>query len=116
MRILNLVAILILALVALVIFGACNSTERTASKVATNANAMVANKVNPAPNPPDTARRVNVKEAQDLIASGAVVIDVRNQAAFDQGHIRGAKLIPFAEVANRSGELPRDRTIITYCS
>jgi 3-mercaptopyruvate sulfurtransferase SseA len=116
MRILNSVAILILALVALVVFGACNSTERTASKVATNANATVANKLNPAPNPPDTARRVNVKEAQDLIASGAVVIDVRNQAAFDQGHIRGAKLIPFSEVANRTGELPRDRTIITYCS
>ena len=115
MRILNSAAILILALVALVVFGACNSTEQTASKVVTNANATVANKVNPAPNPPDTARRVNGKEAQDLIASGAVVIDVRNQAAFDQGHIRGAKLIPFAEVANRSGELQRDKTIITYC-
>ena len=70
MRILNSVAILILALVALVVFGACNSTEQTASKVVTNANATVGNKVNPAPNPPDTARRVNVKEAQDLIASG----------------------------------------------
>jgi 3-mercaptopyruvate sulfurtransferase SseA len=117
MRILNSVAILILALVALVVFGACNSTERTASKVAPNSNATVANKVNPAQKPPDTARRINVTEAQDLIASGhAVVIDVRNQAAFDQGHIRGAKLIPFAEVADRSGELPRDKTIITYCS
>ena len=66
MRILNSVAILILALVALVVFGACNSTEQTASKVVTNANATVGNKVNPAPNPPDTARRVNVKGSARL--------------------------------------------------
>ncbi|HEX4900775.1 MAG TPA: rhodanese-like domain-containing protein [Pyrinomonadaceae bacterium] len=115
MRIFSSLAILVLAIAAAVLFGACNSTERTASKVAPTANPAAPNKINPAP--ADTARRVNVKEAQDLIASGrAVVVDVRNQAAFDQGHIRGAKLIPFAEVADRSGELPRDKTIITYCS
>lgn len=117
MRIYSSLAILVLAIAAVGLFGACNSTERTASKVAPTSNPAAPNKINPAPNPADTAHRVNVKEAQDLIASGrAVVIDVRNQAAFDQGHIRGAKLIPFAEVADRSGELPRDKTIITYCS
>jgi 3-mercaptopyruvate sulfurtransferase SseA len=116
MRIFSSLAILALAIGTLVLFGACNSTDRTASKVAPTSNPAGANKTNPAPNPADTARRVNVKEAQALIASGAVVVDVRNQAAFDQGHIRGAKLIPFAEVADRSGELPRDKTIITYCS
>jgi 3-mercaptopyruvate sulfurtransferase SseA len=115
MRIFSSLAILVLAIAAAVLFGACNSTERTASKVAPTANPAAPNKINPAT--ADTARRLNVKEAQDLIASGrAVVVDVRNQAAFDQGHIRGAKLIPFAEVADRSGELPRDKTIITYCS
>lgn len=117
MRIFSSLAILVLAIAAVVLFGACNSTERTASKVAPASNSGAPSKTNPAPNPADTARRLNVKEAQDLIASGrAVVVDVRNQAAFDQGHIRGAKLIPFAEVADRSGELPRDKTIITYCS
>jgi rhodanese-related sulfurtransferase len=91
--------------------------ERTASKVAPSSNPAAPNKTNPVPNPADTARRVNVKEAHDLIASGqALVVDVRNQAAFDQGHIPGARLIPFAEVAARTGELPRDKTIITYCS
>ena len=117
MRIFSSVAILVLAIVAVGLFGACNSAERSASKVAPTSNPAGANKTNPAPNPADTARRINVQQAQDLIARGqAVVVDVRNQAAFDQGHIHGAKLIPFAEVADRSGELPRDKTIITYCS
>ena len=104
--------------VAILAFGACNSTERTASKVAPTNNSSVANNVNPvAPNPPDSARRINVQQAQDLVSRGqAYFVDVRNQAAFDLGHIPGAKLIPFAEVAARSGELPRDKTIITYCS
>lgn len=114
MRIFSSLVILVVASLA---FGGCNSTDR-ASRVAPNANASVANKTNPvAPNPPDGARRINVQQAQDLVASGqAYFVDVRNQPAFDQGHIPGAKLIPVAEVANRIGELPRDKTIITYCS
>ncbi|MGI8918778.1 MAG: rhodanese-like domain-containing protein [Pyrinomonadaceae bacterium] len=115
MRVFSSLAILALATLA---FGACNSTERTASKVATNTNSAAANKPNPvAPNPPDNARRIDVQQAQDLVARGqAYFVDVRNQPAYDQGHIPGAKLIPFAEVGNRIGELPRDKTIITYCS
>lgn len=118
MRILSSLAFLVVAVVAVFAFGACNSTERTASKVATSPDPAVANKTNPTvPAPPDNARRVNVQQAQELAASGqAFFVDVRNQAAFDQGHIRGAKLIPLGEVADRSGELPRDKTIITYCS
>ena len=114
MRIFSSLAILVVAILA---FGACNSTERTASRV-TPSTAPEPNKVNPvAPAPPDNSRRINVKQAQDLVSQGqAYFVDVRNQAAFDQGHIPGAKLIPFAEVAARTGELPRDKTIITYCS
>ena len=123
MRNLSSLALLGVAVVAVFAFGACNSTERTASKVApgatsSSATPSVANKTNPTvPAPPDNARRVNVQQAQDLAARGqAFFVDVRNQAAFDQGHIRGAKLIPVGEVAARTGELPRDKTIITYCS
>lgn len=114
MRILSTLAILVVAILA---FGACNSTERNASKTATSTN-PTANKVNPvAPTPADNARRINVQQAQDLATRGqAYFVDVRNQPAYDQGHIPGAKLIPLAEVADRVGELPRDKTIITYCS
>ena len=114
MRIFSSLALLVVAILA---FGACNSTDRV-SRVAPNTNASAANKTIPVvPNPPDGARRINVQQAQDLIARGqAFFVDVRNQPAYDQGHIPGAKLIPLAEVADRIGELPRDKTIITYCS
>jgi rhodanese-related sulfurtransferase len=46
----------------------------------------------------------------------AVVIDVRNEATYNVAHIRGAKLIPEGEVANRSDELPKNKLIVTYCS
>ncbi|MDQ3474424.1 MAG: rhodanese-like domain-containing protein [Acidobacteriota bacterium] len=115
MRIFSSLAILVVAILAV---GACNSTERTASKVATSTNSAAANKANPvAPNPPDNTRRINVQQAQELAARGqAYFVDVRNQPAYDQGHIPGAKLIPLAEVVDRIGELPRDKTIITYCA
>lgn len=111
----RLIGSVLLGTLALVAFVACNSTDQ-ASKVATSN--PTTNKLKPAETThPDAARRINAQEAQKLIASGqAVVVDVRNQAAFDQAHIRGAKLIPFSEVADRTGEFPRDKTIITYCS
>ena len=46
----------------------------------------------------------------------AVVIDVRNQASYDLGHIPGSRLIPAGEILNHIGELPRDKMIVTYCS
>jgi rhodanese-related sulfurtransferase len=46
----------------------------------------------------------------------AIIVDVRNQASYDLGHIPGAKLIPAGEIVNHVNELPRDKMIITYCS
>ena len=111
----RLLTSLIVATLAIA-FAACNSADH-ASKLP-SVSPDIANKTKPAAaTQPDAARRINVTEAQKLLAKNqAVFIDVRNQAAFDQGHIRGAKLIPFGEVANRVNELPRDKTIITYCS
>ena len=95
------------------IISACNSAEqKPADLVSTNKPAPV----KPLP-PNDGIRRVTVQELQDLLAKGqAVVVDVRNQAAYDQGHIKGAKLIPMTEIQNHLSELPKDKTIVTYCS
>lgn len=73
--------------------------------------------VNAATPYPDGARRITIEELETLIAEGkAFIVDVRNQASFDAAHIPNAKLIPEAEVGNRISELPRDKTIVTYCS
>ena len=65
----------------------------------------------------DGARRITIQELDSLMKNNeAVVIDVRNQAAYDLGHIPGSKLIPAGEILNHVSELPRDKMIVTYCS
>ena len=61
--------------------------------------------------------RVTADELDTMMKNGqAVVIDVRNQASYDMGHIPGSKLIPAGEILNHVNELPRDKMIVTYCS
>ena len=65
----------------------------------------------------DGVRRVTPSELQAMITRDeAVVVDVRTQDAYNTSHIKGAKLIPETEVANRSGELPKNKLIVTYCA
>ena len=65
----------------------------------------------------DGARRITIEELEALMKNNeCVVIDVRNQAMYDTGHIPGAKLIPAGEIQNHLSELPRDKMIVTYCS
>ena len=93
------------------VFAACNAVDHVA-----NTNTK------PIPQGPETvyadgARRVTIEEMEAMLKDGtAIVIDVRNQAAYDQGHIPGSRLIPAGEILNHTSELPRDKMIITYCS
>ena len=61
--------------------------------------------------------QVNVASAQDLITNGATLIDVRTAGEFNQGHIKGAKLIPLSEIASRINEIVslKDSQILIYC-
>ncbi len=43
-----------------------------------------------------------------------VLVDVRQQKEYVQGHISGAHLIPLAELSARMAELPCDRDVIFY--
>ena len=46
-----------------------------------------------------------------------VVVDVRDQDAFDAGHIPGARLVPLDEVERRAGELKKlGKPIVVYCA
>ncbi len=114
-------SILVGLLLAAVILAACNSAEKpTASgPVATTSPASAAPAS--APQVPtvhaDGVRRVTTVELRDLLAQEAVVVvDVRDAASFKQGHIRGAKLIPVADVLQKADGLPRNKLIVTYCS
>ena len=102
---------LILILAAAVVLAACNAVD---TKVASHAPAA-GNR--PQAAYPDGARRITIAELEALMKKGqAVVIDVRNQASYDIGHIPGSRLIPAGEILNHVNELPRDKMIVTYCS
>jgi predicted sulfurtransferase len=65
----------------------------------------------------DGVRRIAPAEVRELLKKGtAILVDVRGDDSYKAGHIRGALLIPAAEIGERAGELPRDKMIVTYCS
>jgi len=63
----------------------------------------------------DEAREISREEAQKLIEDGAQLIDVRADHEWDAGRIAGAKHLPLAELAERAGEIDKDRPVVLYC-
>ena len=43
------------------------------------------------------------------------MLDVRNAAEYAEGHVPDSIHIPFAQLRDRLGELPRERPIATIC-
>lgn len=66
-----------------------------------------------APLPP--APTVTGSEARQLVADGAMLLDVTPRARAEQSLIEGRTHIPLPELEARMGELPRDRVIVVYC-
>lgn len=65
----------------------------------------------------DGVRRITPADARQAFESGkAIIIDVRDEASFKAGHVKGARWIPVNEIESRIKELPREKMIITYCS
>jgi rhodanese-related sulfurtransferase len=66
-----------------------------------------------------TYERINAEEAKAIMdrESGYIIIDARTQSEYDEGHIPGAILIPEYEIANKAGELLKDKNqlILVYC-
>ncbi len=52
----------------------------------------------------------------NLIVNGAVILDVRTQNEFENGHIKGAINVSLGEIRERYLELDTAKTYITYCS
>jgi rhodanese-like protein len=109
----------ILALIAIIVLGglvltACNSAEQKPRTTASSASGKAPSAAQVFA---DGVRRVTPIELRDMLARNeAVVVDVRAEDAYNVAHIRGAKLIPELEVAQRSDELPKNKLIVTYCS
>lgn len=44
-----------------------------------------------------------------------LLLDVRTEAEYDEGHIPGAVLLPFDQIGPGKPDVPKDRLIIIYC-
>ena len=65
---------------------------------------------------PDVTR-ISPADAKTALDEGrALFVDVRSFSDYDADHVPGAISIPINEFESRSGELPKDQLIITYCT
>ncbi len=60
-------------------------------------------------------REVSREEAQQMVAEGAQLVDVRADHEWAMGRIEGATHLPLAELAERAGEIDKDRPVVFYC-
>jgi len=60
-------------------------------------------------------REIDRAEARKLLADGAQLVDVRADHEWEVGRIAGAKHLTLAELAERTGEIDRERPVILYC-
>ena|SRR5215211_1532991 len=101
-------------ILAAVMLAGCNAMD---TKVASNSQKSANSATGPETTYADGARRITIEELETLLKDGqAIVVDVRNQASYDLGHIPGSRLIPAGDILNHVNELPRDKMIVTYCS
>lgn len=62
---------------------------------------------------------ISAEEAKKLMDSQKdyILLDVRTQAEYDEGHIPGAVLLPHDQIADKAAELlkNKDQLILVYC-
>jgi hydroxyacylglutathione hydrolase len=69
--------------------------------------------------PGGSASSVPQVSARELAARGAaddvVVLDVRGESEWTQGHISTARHIPLGYLPDRIGDIPSDKTVVVHC-
>ena len=62
-------------------------------------------------------KSISAEAVYEIIQNGEdyLIVDVRTQEEYDEGHIEGALLLPVKELEDRLNELPKDKPIIVYC-
>ena len=62
---------------------------------------------------------ITAKEAKEIMDSreGYIILDVRTQEEYDEGHIPGAILIPYTQIEEKAIEMlpDKEQLILVYC-
>ena len=59
---------------------------------------------------------ITTPDYNELLKSGAEIIDVRSKSEYAGGHIKGSKNIPVDSLANNISKLNKEKIIITCCA
>jgi rhodanese-related sulfurtransferase len=62
------------------------------------------------------ATGVSAAEAMELVAEGALVVDVRREWEWRRQRIPGALFLPLERLPAEAIDLPEDRVLITFCT
>ena len=54
-------------------------------------------------------------DLNELVASGALVLDVRTPSEYKDGHVKGSINLPLQTLGNNLNKLKKDQVIITCC-
>ena len=64
-------------------------------------------------------QQITAEEAKKIMDSGEkhIILDTREQDEYDEGHIKGAILIPYTEIDNKAEEMlpDKDALMLVYC-
>lgn len=60
-------------------------------------------------------KQVQVSDVRGLVESGAVIVDVREENEFANGHIKGAMNVPLSQLRERMAEIPKDVPVYIHC-
>lgn len=63
----------------------------------------------------DGIREVSREEAKKMVEDGAQLVDVRADHEWEMGRIEGATHLPLADLAERTDEIDKERTVVLYC-
>ncbi len=64
---------------------------------------------------PDAAPEVSAEQSLELIAAGAMLLDVREQHEWDAGHAPQATHLPMSQLNERVSELAQDVQLVCVC-
>ncbi len=117
-----IITTIILTMTVFMLAGCSNGND----KISTVPNTEISN--NSTPNQSDeapasteqaTLEKISAEEAKEMIDSSTnlIILDVRTQEEYEDGHIEGAALIPDYEIETKAEELLTDKnaTILVYC-
>lgn len=109
-----------LRIIALIVLAVASCSKSSTEHAADQPPAQAAPAATAAQHPRSSGK--DPAAAKDLIAKGAVVLDVRTPEEFADGHLPNATNIPVHEVARRISEVDqlvggdKTRPVVAYCA